>query len=138
MRISLADIPGIDLGSHMRWRVVALELDGKSPVLAGLLEWKRNNEADYKKIMKVMRIAAQMERVRDPNHVKKSDNPDHKGVYEMRAHKGSARVMFFYSERDRAVIVCTNPYFKSKPSQSEQDNAFALCARMKALYESEG
>ncbi|MFH0880809.1 MAG: type II toxin-antitoxin system RelE/ParE family toxin [Lentisphaerota bacterium] len=134
MRLRLVNIPFVDEGPQSRCRVVALEMDGKCPVLADLLDWKRNAKADFKKIVKVMRYVGQLGRVRNEKHVKKSDNPRHGEIYEMRAHKGSARVMFFYDERGQAIAVCTNTYFKTKPSRQEQDETFELCARMRTLY----
>lgn len=135
MQCELIDIPGLEPENQTRWRVRMLAIDRKCLVLPDLVEWQKNSPADFKKIMKVMRYVGQLDQVRDEKHVKKSGNPQHGDVYEMRAHKGSARLMFFYSKRDRAVVICTNTYWKTKDSKSEQDNAFALCARLKALYE---
>jgi len=137
MQLQLIDIPGLEPEYQTRWRVRILTIDGKSLVLPDLLEWRKNSSADFKKIMKVMRFVGQQDKVRDEKHVKKSDNPKHGDVYEMRAHKGSARLMYFYSKRDRTVVICTNTYWKAKDSKREQDQAFAICAHLKNLYEGE-
>ncbi|MBU0676493.1 MAG: type II toxin-antitoxin system RelE/ParE family toxin [Verrucomicrobia bacterium] len=137
MRFKLKDIPGLDAAHQNRWRIKSLEIDGKNPVLAELAGWSSNAKADFNKIMKVMRYVGTQDRVRNKKHVKKSDNPKHGDVYEMRADKGSARLMFFYSERDRSVVVCTNTYWKAKDSKKEQDVAFDLCGHLKRLYERE-
>ncbi len=71
-------------------------------------------------------------RVRDEKLVTKCANPDYGDIHEARAHKGHARLMFFYSEREQAVIVCTNEFWKGKGSQ---DAAFARCAKLKQIYE---
>jgi len=78
-----------------------------------------------------MRLAAQLVRVQNPKHVKKSANPRHGNVYEMLAYTGAARLMFFYDDEERALIVCTNEYEKSK---GDQDAAFARCAALRELY----
>ena len=135
-RLTLRDIPGLEAKGQARCKVKALEIDGRCPVLSQLLKWKRNLPADYKKIMKVMRFVESLDRVRDKNHVKPSDNPSHANVYEMRAHKGHARLMFFY-HKGQAIAVCTNPYTKAKTSHAEQDQAFALCNRLRVLFEQE-
>jgi len=135
MKIELIDIPNLEMGHPTRWKIKALVMDGTCPVLDDLLEWKRNSVADFKKIIKVMKIVSQLDRVRDEKHVKKSANPAHRDVYEMRAHHDSARVMFFYSEQEQCVVVCTNTYWKNKDSHREQDRAFALCDYVKRLYE---
>lgn len=135
MTIELIEIPGLRAEEQTRWQVRALAFDGKSPALVALHQWKQTEFADFKKIMKVMRIVGGMPRVPDENKVKRSENPAHGEVYEMRANKGHARLMFFYSERDdAAVVVCTNEYWKGKGSQ---DAAFARCAKLKQLYESQ-
>ena len=80
-----------------------------------------------------MKRVGQTIRVRDPKHVKKSTNPKHKDVYEMRADKGHARLMFFYSRRDKtAVAACTNKYWKG---QGDQNQAFELCDQLRRKYE---
>jgi hypothetical protein len=133
--IELIDIPGLPAGQQSRWHVRAVAFDGQSPALVALRQWQQTEIADFKKIMKVMRIVGGVHRVRDENKVKRSENPAHGEVYEMRAHKGHARMMFFYSERsEAAVVVCTNDYWKGKGSQ---DSAFARCAKVKQLYESQ-
>ena len=135
MEINLIEIPGIEAQHQTMWRVRVLEIDKRNLVLGELHQWSRKSISDYKKIMKVLRIVGQVDRIRDEKKVKKSSNPDHENVYEIRADKGSARLMFFYDPRDQSVVVCTNTYWKSKSSRTEQDNAFALCHRLKQSYE---
>ncbi len=135
MTIDLLEIPGLRAEEQGRWQVRALAFDGQSPALVALHEWQKTQPADFKKIMKVMRIVGGMHRVPDENKVKRNENPAHGEVFEMRAHKGHARMMFFYSDRDEAaVVVCTNDFWKGKGSQ---DAAFARCAKLKQLYESQ-
>jgi len=49
----------------------------------------------------------------------------------MIAYTGAARLMFFYDDSERALIVCTNEYEKSR---GDQDAAFARCATLRNLY----
>jgi len=135
MQLRLVEIPGIEAQHQTVWRVRVLEIDRRNLVLGNLLQWSKNSISDYKKIMKVLRMIGQMDRIRDEKKVKKSSNPDHGDIYEIRADKDSARLMFFYDRREQSVIVCTNTYWKAKASQSEQDAAFALCNRLKQIYE---
>jgi len=76
-----------------------------------------------------------VDRIRDEKKVKKSKNPKHDGVYEIRADKGSARLMFFYCEKTQAAVICTNTYWKAKDSKKEQDQAFERCHQLKQFYE---
>lgn len=123
--------------AHWIWklRVLTLEKNGtkKSPALEALADWSKNQQKDFKKISKVIQRVGQTQRVRDEKHVKKSSNPKHENVYEIRADKGHARLMFFYSEHEKtAVFVCTNPYWKN---QGSQDQAFETCDKLRRLYE---
>lgn len=129
MKIELLEIPGLKESEQSTWKVRALAIDGEAPALKALRDWEESENADYKKIMKVMRIVGQMRRVHDEKKVKKSSNPKHEGAYEMRADKDHARLMFFYS--DDAVVVCTNSYWKGKGSQ---DTAFRHCSELRHFY----
>jgi len=62
MKLELVEIPGLEQRFETEWRVRALVVDGKSPVLAALARWHSRNTDDYKAIMKVMRLAAQQEK----------------------------------------------------------------------------
>ncbi len=81
--------------------------------------------------MKVMCLAAQQDRVRNPKHVKKSGNAAHGNVYEMIAYTSRARLMFFYDDAEESLIICTNEYEK----KGDQDAAFARCAALREIYE---
>jgi hypothetical protein len=135
MAVRLIEIPGIEAQHQRVWRIRVLEINGRNLVLEKLHEWSQKNQADYKKIMKVLRILGQHDRIRDPKKVKKSTNPDHGDVYEVRADKGGARIMFFYDRKDQSVVVCTNTYWKAKSSQREQDAAFERCNQLRKFYE---
>lgn len=122
---------------HWIWklRVLTLEKDNitKSPALEALSDWAKNQKPDFKKIIKVIQLVGQTHRVQNPKHVKKSSDPKHDNVYEIRADKGHARLMFFYSEDEgTAIFVCTNPYWKGDGSQ---DQAFETCNKLRLAYE---
>lgn len=136
MRFDLDSVQGLASSDQTHWKIklLVIETEGqkKSPALDALESWARNQKSDFNKIIKVMKRVGQTTRVRDPKHVKKSKNSKHENVYEMRADKGHARLMFFYSENDQAVVVvCTNPYWKGKGSQ---DQAFELCDQLRRQY----
>lgn len=135
MSVKLIDIPCITLHDQTVWKVRVLQINGRDLVLPELLEWSKKLPDDYKKIMKVLKMVGQQIRIRDEKKVKKSKNPKHDGVYEIRADKGHARLMFFYDDKSQSVVVCTNTYWKSKSSQKEQENAFDQCNRLKKHYE---
>lgn len=122
---------------HWLWklRVLTLEKNNvkKSPALEALVDWSQNQEPDFKKIKKVIQLVGQTHRVRNEKHVKKSNHPKHDNVYEIRADKGHARLMFFYSEDEgTAIFTCTNPYWKGEGSQ---DQAFETCNKLRLAYE---
>jgi len=133
MAAKLIKIPGIANQHQMVWQVRVLEIDGRNLVLSHLAEWSKKSPADYKKIMKVLFMVGLQDRIRDEKKVKRSKN--HDGVYEIRADKGSARLMFFYHHATQSAVVCTNTYWKTKSSEREQNDSFELCARLKKIYE---
>jgi putative component of toxin-antitoxin plasmid stabilization module len=135
MAIELIQIPGVTNHDQIIWQVRVLQINGRNAVLGPLIEWERKSPGDYKKIMKVLSIIGQVNRVRDEKKVKKSANPKHDGVYEIRADKGSARLMFFYCQKAQAAVICTNTYWKTKSSKKEQDQAFETCHKLKQIYE---
>ncbi len=131
MKIGLLEIPRMNASQQTCWKIRALVVDGRAPALDALLTWRESEEADYKKIMKVMRIVGQRNRVQIEKYIKKSANPAHGDVYEMRADRSHARLMFFYSE-DESIIVCTNSYWKNK---GNQNIAFGHCAQLRLVYQ---
>jgi uncharacterized phage-like protein YoqJ len=130
--ITLEDIPDVDPSIEAIWKVRAMVVDGRDPVQAALARWKKKYPNDYKAILKVMNFAAQNKRVSNPKYVKKSSNPAHNNAYEMIAYTGIARLMFFYDEREEALIVCTNEFEKCR---GNQDAAFQRCVDFRELYE---
>ena len=135
MNVELVQIRGVNNHQQIVWQIRVLQINGRDLVLGSLTEWQRKSPGDYKKIMKVLSIIGQVDRIRDEKKVKKSSNPKHDGVYEIRADKGSARLMFFYCEKTYAAVICTNTYWKSKDSKKEQDQAFETCHKLKQYYE---
>lgn len=90
MIVELVQIPGVTNHQQIVWQIRVLQVNGRDLVLGSLTQWQRNSPGDYKKIMKVLSIIGQVDRIRDEKKVKKSSNPKHDGVYEIRADKGSA------------------------------------------------
>ena len=129
MELSLSHIPGVPDFIGARWRVRALTVNGKSPVLSQLAEWSKGEPQNYKKIVASLRLAQTQTRLQSPKHVKKCAT--HADVYEARADKLHARLMFFYSED--SIIVCTNAFWKTNHGQND---AFKRCSDLKQLYES--
>lgn len=135
MAVELIKIPGVSNHHQLVWNIRALQINGRNLVLGSFAEWERKSPGDYKKIMKVLSIIGQVDRIRDEKKVKKSSNPKHDGVYEIRADKGSARLMFFYCENTQVAVICTNTYWKTKSSKKEQHQAFETCHKLKQIYE---
>jgi hypothetical protein len=131
MKVELVEIDAVPDSLSSRWKVRALAIDDASPALAALDGWLVSEKADFKKIIKSLRFAAATQRVTDEKFVKKSANSDDGNVYEARADKGHARLMFFYCEEEKA-IVCTNSFWKNRDNQNV---AFTRCARFKELFE---
>jgi hypothetical protein len=132
MSIELVDIPELSVPLNAKWQVRALVVDGRDPVRVALFNWKRAYPNDYKAIIKVLKLAASQRRVLNQKHVKKSRNKAHGEVFEAIAYTGIARLMFFYDEREKSLIVCTNEYEKGS---GDQDVAFERCAKLRDFYQ---
>ncbi|OQB39288.1 MAG: hypothetical protein BWY09_01152 [Candidatus Hydrogenedentes bacterium ADurb.Bin179] len=130
MGIGLVDIIDVKPSWQTRHCVQALARDETSRVVADLDDLKKRHLSDYKKIMKVIKIVAENERVNNENYVKQGDT--HKDVYEMRG--GQARLFFFYTPDRKKIVVCTNYYWKAKDSKTEQDAAFERSERLRVEY----
>jgi hypothetical protein len=108
-----------------------MEVGGRTPALDGLADLEKRDRVDYSRIMRVIRLVAGNHRVMNPKHVRADAKG--RGVYEMRGKH--ARLFFFYASDTDEIVVCTNLYWKAKPSKKEQDAAFARCSEMRDLYE---
>lgn len=131
IHVDLLDIPGLDEKYQTHWKIRALEVNGRSKALSALEEWQKKHQIEWKKIRKVLQLHGGQKVIRDPKKVRKNSNPQYGEVFEMKADKGNARLMFFYDDDDESIIICTNSHWKGKGSQ---DTDFATCARLKELY----
>ena len=139
MGFTLTRIIGVDPAWETAHRVRALCWNGRSPVLKELADLQKRHPEDYRRLMAVVRLVAENQRVANRNHVKPSKQ--FPGVFEMRG--GGIRLFFFYTPDADEVVVCANSYWKAKPGRSEQHAAFERCARLRQAYlaaarESEG
>lgn len=132
MRIELVDIPDWEGKAQDAHPVKALWIGERSPVLIALNDWRRSAPNDYKKIMKALRHAALTRRPTNSNLVVRDKAG--RNVYELRAQGGNARLFYFYTDGAEEIIVCANEYWKTKPSEAEQDRAFEKCARLRENY----
>jgi hypothetical protein len=132
MNIKLIYIPYIKSEWQTIHKIKALEINGKAPIIDELSKWEKGSLAEFKKIIKVMRLVASNKRVRNENHVKRAKR--YEDMFYMRAHKGSARVNFFYTKDDEEVVVCTSSYWKTKKSKAEQNRALKTAKDLKELF----
>lgn len=126
----------VDIIQRPAWETVhklrALEIGGRCLVRDFLADLNAKDKVDYRKVMKVLRMLGANTRVVDEKHVKRGGYQ--KEIYEVRAHRGHARVFFFYTPDDEEVVVCTSGYWKAKPSVREQNEAFETAARLRERY----
>ena len=130
MEVRLRAIPDVLDEWQEVYRVYALEVDGRSHALYEILNLKRKHPVDFKKLMKTIKLVAGSDIILGQRHVKKAQN--HENVYEMKG--GQARMFFFYIHGSRKAVVCTNAYWKAKPSKKEQDAAFSICQQLRVKY----
>ena len=65
MNVELVQIPGVNNHQQIVWQIRVLQINGRDLVLGSLTEWQRKAPGDYKKIMKVLSIIGQVDRIRD-------------------------------------------------------------------------
>ena len=130
-KVELVEVPAVpDFGGNV-WKIRALSIGGKSPAMHLLSEWEKGEKQNFKKIIHSLKMAAREKRVTDRKWVAKCANSDLGEVYEAIAYTLEARMMFFYSEKERAII-CTNGCWK--PTK-DQGTAFKHCADFKQLFD---
>ncbi len=130
MSIELVDIIDVKPEWQTQHQVKVLSCNGRSPAAGGLTQLRKHNFSEYKKILKVIQMVAESERVRNEQCVKQGKV--FKNIYEMRG--GQARLFFFYSPDSKQVVICTNYYLKSKASKSEQNAAFERAEALRVAY----
>ena len=130
MDVRLVDIIGVKRDWETHHRVQALAIDGGSDALKGIRDLQKRHKDDYGKLLRVLKAVAGNDRVLNPHHVKQGRV--YKDVYEIRA--GHARLFFFYTPDAKAVVVCTNYYWKARDSGPEQDVEFRRCETLRLLY----
>ncbi|NLV45653.1 MAG: hypothetical protein GXY07_14290 [Candidatus Hydrogenedentes bacterium] len=111
-------------------RICALKIGKKSSVLAHLKDLQASNPSEYNKILNVVRLVSKHHEIFS-KHVKQGKGI-YKGIYEMRS--GQVRLFYFIDSSGKAIVVCTNLYWKAKSSPKEQNQAFKLCLDLRTLY----
>lgn len=137
MDVRLVDIAAVKIEWQTVHRIKALEINGRSPALDALAEWAQDNQRDYNRLMHSIKLVCQNIRVHNPKYIKKSRNPRHGDVYEIRADKGLPRLFCFYSRSSDQVVICTHGWGKQS-SRRQQDAEFEKCVKFKRLYEDYG
>ena len=132
MKMKLVDIPNVPEAWKTFHTIKALSVEERNEVLSTLASWRIAQEAEYKKILYSIHLACSNKRLRSPKHVV----PDKKKrpVFELRANKGNARIMFFY-EKDSDDIVCTNIYWKTSDDEKHQGRAFDRADNLRMDWE---
>ena len=130
MTIRLVEIMDVPVEWQSAHAIRALEINNHAPALAGLRKLRRDNPADYKRLLKALHIACEQRRPVGDSHIRRCARDG--SVHEMRG--GNARLFFFYAPSTQEIVVCTNYYSKTKDSKAEQDAAFDRCRTMRNAY----
>jgi hypothetical protein len=130
MHISLMHIVNVKAEWETVHRVRALVVDGRSPGVADLAELERKHRADYERLMEAVRLVAGARRVTNEMRVKRGRK--YREILEMKG--AQARLFFFYTPDSDEIVVCTSAYWKAKPSEAEQNEAFKRAERLRQTY----
>ena len=138
-RLCLVDIAEVPDDPNRCWKVKALATvdeagNVSSKVVEALIDWRKSNPEDWKRIVKSLKYVAKNAQHHDPSKVETDRSM--RGVFEIRANRCFCRLMSFYDNRNDSVVICAFPYSKgSGHHDKDQDAAFAKCARLKEAYE---
>ena len=141
--IELREIRTVPSEWQVEHQIRALVVAGRTHSLGDLETWQTEQKEDWTKISRSIERACRNKRVFDPKCVKKDNYGGDKSkkrrdsgkppIYELRADKGQARVMFFYTPDEQEIIVCTNTYWKTGDAK-KQTRAFAKARRLRDVY----
>lgn len=131
----LFKIPGVKEEWESIHQLRALEINKKCPVLEYIVGIKIKNPHEYKIIMKVLKLIGSSDKIRNPIHVK--PNKNHTGIYELRVHKGSTRILFFYFGDENSKAIFVTPFWinqKGKGDRQKQDSYFIKSAEIRDTF----
>jgi hypothetical protein len=136
MKIRLIDVPEklVPKNWQIEHRMKLLEIDDRCPALKGLIDIAAKDEADYRKLMKTVKLQlASKTLLRDERKVRRGRKRNQKKIIELKAAKGHSRLFAFLHENGD-VIICTHTYWKTSKNRKVQDNEFEKAVRMRADY----
>lgn len=137
----LVDIPVLSEHEQTCWKIKCLGRAGPdgqihSPVLEQLLDWEKNKNNEFKKLLRAIRYGGANQVHQNPNLIRQDEKK--RGGYEFKNTSCSCRLFFFYDRRNDQIIICTNAYWKGGGAKKgEQDHQFERCSKLKALYQNE-
>jgi hypothetical protein len=133
--LRLVDFPykWISKDDRIEYEIKMLEIDGKCEVLANLVEFMKNDQTDFSKLMNTLKMQLKSESILQSGtrlrHYKKNYQ-----VLEYKSPKGHGRIFGFVSRESRRMIICTNSYWKNSGKKKNQTRAFEKADRLRSLY----
>ena len=125
MKYDLADIKGVPEFSQGLYQVKALCWEGGSLVLDALNAWKGTR--DHKKMIIGLRMMGNTPKAQMAETARVREDHKRRGIYELKALRLNARLMFFYDMIPAPRVIVTNDYWKagsSKIERKQQEEAF--------------
>ncbi len=95
------------------YKIRAVEINGKSEALMGLLLFEKKDKKDLKKLINTLKAQLKSkEIIHNKEKVQQSKKKGQENIIEIKANKGKSRLFGYISEDDE-LIICTNTYWKS-------------------------
>ncbi len=111
-----------------------LEVNGRTPALAGLSEFLKKDRQDVDKLIKNLRLQLGSKKiVTNPQKVQTGKGSKQREIIEIKANRGHSRLFAFFSS-DGRLIICTHTYWKTSGSTKQQNREFERAAEMRLLY----
>jgi len=105
---------------EIKHKIYALEIYGRCYVNDFIKSLQIPEKSEYKKIMKVIKLLANYERIYNRNHVKRINR--YPGIYEIISKTGHARISYFYYGLPQEDVICVLGFWKSEDSQVKKQN----------------
>ena len=124
----------IPLSWQREYKLKLLEINGKTPALAGVIDIIKKDLNDFKKLARNVKLQLETKGIlKDKRKVQVGKRKNQKDIIEIKASHGHSRLFAFFSD-DKELIICTHTYWKTATNPKQQNSEFDKAASMKEKY----
>lgn len=135
-KIKLVEFPekfGIKKEWQTEYKLRALMINNKVPVIKEIEKIIKKDKNDYKKLVKNIKMQLNSKNIlKNKRKVQKGKSEYQENIIEIKATKGHSRLFGFIWNDE--LIICTNTYWKTTSKKKKQNKAFNRAAEMRDLF----